>query len=126
MTGPGAGIRLLALRGGITAAGAIFMLAVLPAIAALFANPREHSANAPFHGARSGDSVHYEDVPVAEVMDDIALASGVRVVAFPDVGGKHFSGTLRPAEGARAAGVLARRTGLTLRQAGPHLALTQE
>lgn len=66
----------------------------------------------------------YTDAPVSDVLEDVRRLSGFAVVAFPDVGTRRFSGALPADAGGKAAAVaLARRLGLTLRQAGPHWAL---
>lgn len=66
----------------------------------------------------------YAGAPVADVLEDVRRLTGFAVVAFPDVGGRRFSGELPADAGGKAAiAALAGRLGLRLRQAGPHWAL---
>jgi len=112
-----------ALRPLLVAVTAFVVVALLPHSIAPSAQP----AITQLHGQQSDGAVTYDNIPVADVLDDVARLTGFRAVAFPGVAGRRFTGSLAlDPDGSRMAASLAGKLGLDLRLAGPHWALADE
>lgn len=112
--------RRFLLRGALLVCGLALADVAIPRL--LTGEPGESPPR--WFGERHGDLLTFDRATIGGAAESIAQRTGFRAVAFPVISDRPFTGSVTLAQGGEAAiRELAAKTGLTLRQGGPHWVL---